>query len=57
VVPRWAATSLIVSQPLHFVVAVVVPNLLLDALAWVLTAIGFAAAAATGLRVDHRREP
>jgi hypothetical protein len=29
----------------HFVVAVIVPKHLLDALAWVLTAIGFTAAA------------
>jgi hypothetical protein len=49
-VPRWAALALIVSQPLHFVVAVVMPNHVLDALAWVLTAIGFAAAAAAGRR-------
>ncbi len=29
-VPVWAAVALIVSQPLHFVFAVVVPNGLLD---------------------------
>src|SRR5689334_13554106 len=46
VVPRWAALALIVSQPFHFVVAVIVPNHALDALAWVLTAVGFTAAAA-----------
>jgi hypothetical protein len=46
VVPRWAALALIVSQPFHFVVAVIVPNHALDALAWALTAVGFAAAAA-----------
>lgn len=44
-VPVWAALALIVSQPLHLVFAVVVPNGLLDAAAWTLTAIGFAAAA------------
>lgn len=43
-VPRWAALALIVSQPLHLVFAVVVPNSLLDAAAWSLTAVGFAAA-------------
>lgn len=48
VIPRWAAAALIVSQPLHLVFAVIVPNHLLDALAWALTAIGFAAAARTG---------
>ncbi|HKQ40998.1 MAG TPA: hypothetical protein VJT79_00855, partial [Pseudonocardia sp.] len=45
-IPRWAALALIVSQPFHFVVAVIVPNHALDALAWVLTAVGFTAAAA-----------
>jgi hypothetical protein len=46
-VPRWAAAALIVSQPLHVVFATVVPNPLLDALAWVLTTVGFVAVAAT----------
>lgn len=53
VIPRWAAVGLIVSQPLHFVVAVIVPNHPLDTLAWILTTIGFAAAAATGLTTDR----
>lgn len=46
VIPAWAALALIVSQPLHLVFAVVVPNHLLDAVAWALTGVGFAAAAA-----------
>lgn len=46
VIPRWAAAALIVSQPLHLVFAVIVPNHLLDMLAWTLTAVGFTAAAA-----------
>ena len=41
VIPRWAAIALIVSQPLHFVVAVIVPNHPLDVLAWLLTTVGF----------------
>ena len=45
VIPRWAAVALIVSQPLHLVFAVVVPSHPLDALAWALTGVGFAAAA------------
>jgi hypothetical protein len=49
VIPPWAAIAMIVSQPLHFVVAVIVPNHPLDVLAWVLTAVGFTAAAAAGL--------
>jgi hypothetical protein len=48
-VPWWAAAALIVSQPLHFVFAVVAPNHVLDGLAWLLTAVGFAVTAAVGL--------
>lgn len=50
VVPRWAALALIVSQPLHLVFAVIAPNPALDAAAWTLTGVGFAAAAWTTLR-------
>lgn len=53
-VPRWAAAALIVSQPLHLVFAVVVPNHLLDGLAWGLTALGFAVAAATLVKTGFR---
>lgn len=53
VVPRWAAIALALSQPLHLVFAVFVPNHVLDALAWTLTAVGFAAAAAAGAH-QHR---
>jgi hypothetical protein len=52
-VPRWAAAALIVSQPLHLLFAVVVPNHLLDGLAWGLTALGFAVAAATLVKTAH----
>jgi len=44
-VPTWAAVATIVSQPLHFFAAVIVPNHTLDGVAWGLNAIGFAAAA------------
>ncbi len=50
VLPRWVAAALIVSQPLHLVFAVVVPNHLLDALAWALTTLGFAWTAAVAGR-------
>jgi hypothetical protein len=43
----WAAWALVVSQPLHIVFAVVVPSNVLDAAAWALTTVGFAAAAVT----------
>lgn len=53
-----AAWSLIISQPLHFVFAVVVPSNGLDAVGWVLGTIGFAAAAlavvAPAAPVDRR---
>jgi hypothetical protein len=41
-VPRWAAIAVVVSQPLHFVAAVVLSSHVLDAVAWGLTALGFA---------------
>lgn len=45
VIPKWAALALIVSQPLHLLFAVGYPNHVLDAVAWSLTGVGFAAAA------------
>ncbi|MBA3339473.1 MAG: hypothetical protein H0T54_06995 [Geodermatophilaceae bacterium] len=53
-VPAWAALVLIVSQPFHLVFAVIAPNGLLDAAAWTLTAIGFAAAGLALLRSSTR---
>ena len=44
-VPRWAAVATIVSQPLHFVAAVIVGSPSLDFVAWGLNAVGFAVAA------------
>jgi hypothetical protein len=53
-VPAWAAWALIVSQPLHAVFAVIVPSNVLDAAAWGLTTVGFAAAAyAVNARYRH----
>ena len=49
-VPAWAAVITIVSQPLHFVAAVIVPNHTLDGAAWGLNAIGFGVAAAAVMR-------
>lgn len=42
-VPRWAALLTIVSQPLHFVAAVILSSPPLDLVAWGMQAIGFAA--------------
>jgi hypothetical protein len=42
-VPRWAAVATAVSQPLHFVAAVIVGSHTLDLFAWGLTAVGMAA--------------
>lgn len=53
VVPRWAAVAVIVSQPIHIVAAVVVPNHTLDLIGWGLQAVGFAA---VGLAILRRGE-
>jgi hypothetical protein len=50
VIPGWAGLILSISQPLHLIFAVIVPNQLLDACAWVLTAAGFALAALSSAR-------
>jgi hypothetical protein len=44
VVPAWAAVATIVSQPIHFVAAVVLVSHPLDLVGWGLNAVGFAAA-------------
>jgi hypothetical protein len=43
--PRWAAAATAISQPLHFVAAVLVVSHELDFAAWGLNAVGFAAVA------------
>jgi hypothetical protein len=42
-VPRWAGIATLVSQPIHFVAAVVVGSHLLDLVGWGLNAVGFTA--------------
>jgi hypothetical protein len=44
VVARWAAVAVMVSQPVHIVAAVIIPNHTLDMFGWGLQAAGFAAA-------------
>jgi len=57
-VPAWAAVITIISQPLHFVAAVIVPNHTLDGVAWGLNAVGFAAVAwALMARSDRGDKP
>jgi hypothetical protein len=51
IIPRWASIALIVSQPAHFVAYVVLGVQPLDALAWMLTAVGFVACSVAILRV------
>jgi len=53
-IPPWAAWALIISAPLHIVFAVVVTSDALDAAAWALTTVGFAAAAAAITRSQRR---
>jgi hypothetical protein len=42
-IPLWAGIATLVSQPIHFVAAVILGNHLLDLVGWGLNAIGFAA--------------
>ncbi|GAA1576908.1 hypothetical protein GCM10009789_33080 [Kribbella sancticallisti] len=51
VVAKWAAVAVIVSQPIHFVSAVIVPNHTLDLFGWGLQAAGFAAVSWALLRL------
>jgi hypothetical protein len=44
-VPAWAAWSVTVSQPLHFIAAVILGNPPLDLIAWMMTALGMAVVA------------
>jgi hypothetical protein len=50
IIPRWASIALIISQPLHLVAYVVLQIQPLDALAWGLTALGFATCALAVVR-------
>jgi hypothetical protein len=50
-VPRWAAVAVLVSQPLHFVAAVIVSSHELDLAAWGLNAVGFVAVSVAILRM------
>jgi len=56
-VPRWAAVATAVSQPLHFVAAIVLVSHPLDLVAWGLNAAGFAAVALALLRLPDRAAP
>lgn len=46
VIPTWAGIATLVSQPIHFVAAIIVGSHLLDLVGWGLNAIGFAAVSA-----------
>ena len=50
-VPRWAALVTALSQPLHFIAAVIVVSPSLDLIAWGMNAAGFAVAAGAVLRL------
>jgi hypothetical protein len=53
VIAKWAALAVIVSQPIHFVAAVIVPNHTVDLIGWGLQAVGFAA---VGWAILHLRD-
>jgi hypothetical protein len=55
---RWAALAVAVSQPIHFIAAVIVSSHLLDLIGWGLQAAGFAAVAWVIVRMrDDEWEP
>lgn len=56
-IPWWSALLLAVSQPPHLVFAVVVPDHLLDGLAWLLTGMGFTVTAAVAARRAPAPDP
>ncbi len=53
VVPVWAAVLTTFSQPIHLVAAIFLLSRPLDLLAWMMTALGFAAAGLASLRRRH----
>jgi len=53
IVARWAAVAVMVSQPIHFVAAIIVPNHTLDLIGWGLQAAGFAAVGWAILRMRN----
>ncbi len=56
--PRWAAIAVMVSQPTHFVAAVIVSSHTLDLVGWGLQAVGFAAVGWAILRMrDDEWQP
>lgn len=58
VVPRWAAVATAISQPIHFIAAVVLVSHTLDLVGWGLQAAGFAAVGWAILRMrDDDWEP
>ncbi|TCO32857.1 hypothetical protein EV652_104463 [Kribbella steppae] len=58
IVPRWAAVATAISQPLHFIAAVVLVSHTLDLVGWGLQAVGFAAVGWAILRMrDDDWEP
>lgn len=58
VVARWAAVAVMVSQPIHFIAAVIVSSHTLDLVGWGLQAVGFAVVGLAILRMrDDEWEP
>jgi hypothetical protein len=58
-VPAWAAWAVTVSQPMHFIAAVIVGSPTLDLVGWSLTGVGLAVVARALLTVETRpvRDP
>lgn len=52
-IPRWAGVATLISQPIHFVAAILIGSHLLDLAGWGLNAIGFAAVSAVILGMSN----
>jgi hypothetical protein len=53
IVARWAAVAVMVSQPIHFIAAIIIPNHTLDLIGWGLQAVGFAVVGLAILRMSN----
>ncbi|MGW6278730.1 hypothetical protein [Kribbella sp. NPDC055071] len=53
IVARWAAVAVLVSQPIHFIAAIIIPNHTLDLIGWGLQAVGYAVVALAILRMSN----
>lgn len=53
IVARWAAVAVMVSQPIHFIAAIIIPSHTLDLIGWGLQAVGYAVVGWAILRMSN----